>query len=41
MKIDNECCCECNTHKINIVKDNCPVCNTEGISKYPLQEIIQ
>lgn len=32
MKIDNECCCECNTQKIEQTKDICPVCNKEGIS---------
>ena len=28
----NECCHECNTQKIDQIKDNCPVCNNEGIS---------
>jgi bacterioferritin-associated ferredoxin len=28
----NECCRECNTQKIDQIKDNCPVCNNEGIS---------
>ncbi|SKB70250.1 BFD-like [2Fe-2S] binding domain [Acetoanaerobium noterae] len=32
MNTINECCCECNTQKLNQNKDNCPVCNNEGIS---------
>jgi bacterioferritin-associated ferredoxin len=32
MKIDNECCCECNTQKNEQTKDTCPVCNNEGVS---------
>ena len=29
MKIDNECCCGCNTQKIEQTKDNCPVCSND------------
>ena len=32
MKINNECCCGCKTEKPDQIKDNCPVCNNEGIS---------
>ena len=32
MKKVNECCCECKTEKVEQNKDNCPVCNNEGIS---------
>lgn len=32
MKIDNECCCGCNTQKIEQTKDNCPACSNEGVS---------
>lgn len=32
MKIDNEYCCRCNTRKIEQTRDNCPVCNNEGVS---------
>ncbi len=32
MKIDNECCCGCNTQKIEQIKDNCPACSNEGVS---------
>jgi bacterioferritin-associated ferredoxin len=32
MKINNECCCGCKTEKLDQIKDNCPVCNNEGIS---------
>lgn len=32
MKKVNECCCEYKTEKVDQNKDNCPVCNNEGIS---------
>ncbi len=32
MKINNECCCGYKTEKPDQIKDNCPVCNKEGIS---------
>jgi len=32
MEIDDECCCGCNTQKIEQTEDSCPVCIKEGIS---------
>lgn len=28
----NECCCGCSPHASDKIKENCPVCNNEGIS---------
>lgn len=32
MKVNNECCCEFKREKIDRIKDDCPICNNEGVS---------
>ncbi len=43
MKLNNECCCGCNTQMSDQTKENnCPVCNNEGIlvSKVTVEHLV-